>query len=289
MSNENVWEEIEQIVSTYVQAVRLELHERWETWTLDLAKRELYEVIGALLARQVTMAIQLAEAPSIWNGHIAPLILRSMTDNYINLAWIFGDPLERARKFILHGLGQEKLHIEHFKAKLKADGKDAEKDSIVQQREEWLNTQRYTFLTEVNVGSWSGMDARKMAEEADCVDLYNFAYAPFSAATHNMWHHVAKYNLAPCPNPLHRYHRIPIVRSESSDIDYVYRAAKYVQKAFTLFDQKTGVQTSSASAFDNLDQAINSFNQKGDRQLSKSDIREQTNEDFTAQSKGGEK
>ena len=262
MSNETLWEEIDKIVSNYVQAVTLELHERWENWTLDLAKREMHEVIGGLLARQVTMAIQLAEAPSIWNGHIAPLILRSMTDNYINLAWIFGDPLERARKLILHGLGQEKLHIEHFKAKLKADGKDPEKNAIVQQMEEWLNTQRYTFLTEVNVGSWSGIDARKMAEEADCIDLYNYAYAPFSAATHNMWHHVAKYNLAPCPNPLHRYHKIPIVRSESSDIDYLYRAAKYVEKAFSLFDEKTEVQTNCASAFDDLYQAIQTFNEK---------------------------
>jgi hypothetical protein len=262
MSNETLWEEIDKIVSNYVQAVTLELHERWANWTLDLAKREMHEVIGGLLARQVTMAIQLAEAPSIWNGHIAPLILRSMTDNYINLAWIFGDPLERARKFILHGLGQEKLHIEHFRAKLKADGKDPEKNAIVQQMEEWLNTQRYTFLTEVNVGSWSGIDARKMAEEADCIDLYNYAYAPFSAATHNMWHHVAKYNLAPCPNPLHRYHKIPIVRSESSDIDYLYRAAKYVAKAFSLFDEKTGVQTNCASAFDDLYQAIQTFNEK---------------------------
>ena len=271
MSNLNPWEEIEKIVSNYTQLVRSELHERWEKWPLDLAKREMHEVIGALLARQVTLAVQLAGAPTIWNGHIAPLILRSMTDNYINLAWIFGDPLDRSRKFILHGLGQEKLHIEHHKAKLSADGQEAGNDPIIERREKWLNAQRYTFLTEVNVGSWSGIDARKMAEEAGCIDLYNYAYAPFSAATHNMWHHVAKYNLVPCPTPLHRYHKIPIVRSEGIDIDYLYRAAKYVRKAFRLFDEKTGVEIDSPSAFEALAKDIDEFNERVKGQLSAAD------------------
>jgi hypothetical protein len=185
-----------------------------------------------------------------------------MTDNYINLAWIFGEPLERSRKFILHGLGQEKLQVEHNKARLSAEGQDAENDPVVRRMEEWLNTQKYTFLTEVNVGSWSGIDARKMAEEAGCIDLYHYAYAPFSAATHNMWQHVAKYNLVPCPNPLHRYHRVPVVRSEDVDIDYLYRAAKYVRESFRLFDEKTAVQVDSPSAFDALVRAIDELNQR---------------------------
>ena len=32
------------------------------------------------------------------NGHIAPLILRCMTDAHITLAWILNDPQERAKK-----------------------------------------------------------------------------------------------------------------------------------------------------------------------------------------------
>lgn len=262
MSELNLWDDIEKIVSNYVYLVKEELHERWQKWPLDLSKREMHEVIGALLARQVTLAVQLANAPTIWNGHIAPLILRSMTDNYINLAWIFGDPLDRARKFIMHGLGQEKLQLEHYKARLSADGQDAENHPIAKRMEEWLNTQRYSFLTEVNVGSWSGIDARKMAEEAGCIDLYNYAYAPFSAATHNMWHHVAKYNLVPCPNSLHRYHKIPVARSEGIDIDYLYRGAKYVNKAFQLFDERTTVKADSPSALDSLVQAIDEFNER---------------------------
>jgi hypothetical protein len=42
---------------------------------------------------------------------MAPIILRAMVDLYITLSWIFKDPLERSKKYIAYGLGQEKLEI----------------------------------------------------------------------------------------------------------------------------------------------------------------------------------
>jgi hypothetical protein len=158
---------------------------------------------------------------------------------------------------ILHGLGQEKLIIEHQKAKLTSEGVDPSKDPIILELEDWLNSQRYSFLTEVNVGSWSGLDTRKMAEDSGCLDLYNYAYTRFSAATHNMWNHVAKYNLARCPSALHRHHRIPVILSVPPYLDYVYRAAKYVKKAFTLFDEKVGISIDVSSALDEFVKSMN--------------------------------
>ncbi len=253
MSNDRDLVQITEIVATYMREVRIELVERWKAWPLDLSKREMYEVIGGLLGRQVTLATQFASAPAIWNPHIAPLIFRTMVDNYITLAWIFADSLDRSRKFILYGLGQAKLGLEHRKSELQAEGHDADNDPIIRVTEAWINSQRYHFLTEVNVGSWSGMDARKMAEEAACLDIYNFAYMPFSAATHSMWHHVARLNLVECPNPLHGYHKMPIDPTESeADISWLPIAAKYVGKAFKLFDEKTGVKHTVPSAYENL-------------------------------------
>ena len=75
--------------------------------------------------------------------------------------------------------------------------------------EQWLNGQRYTFLTEVNVGSW-GTDLRKMAEEAGLIELHRNDYARWSSTTHSMWHHVACFNLQYCTNPLHGHHRVPV-------------------------------------------------------------------------------
>lgn len=244
----------------YVLRIRAEFYERWQKWPIDLAETEKHEVVGGLLARLVTLATQLASVPPVWNGHVAPLILRSMTDAYITLAWIFGDPVVRARRFIEYGLGQEKLQIELLRESI-ADEDDVPTRRLIEARESWVNSQQYLFLTEVNVGSWSGSDTRTMAAEAECLDLYRYAYTPFSSAVHNMWNHIGKYNLTHCTNPLHKYHRIPIDPDLGIEPDYLYRAAKYVQKGFDLFDEKTGVSVDSTSALRLLVAELNDFKQ----------------------------
>ncbi len=240
------------VVNRYVDTALGELDDRWRGWQLDLSVGEIHEVVGGLLARQVTLVTRFALAPPIWNGHIAPLVLRSMVDNLINLAWIFEDPLDRSRKFIAYALGQQKLAIEHRKRLLTERGDDAAADPIIEAGEAWLNSQRFGFLTEVNVGSWAGVSTLKMAEQAGCEDLYTFAYVPFSSAVHNTWQHVERYNLQHCQNPLHRYHRVPSDPYLPSDPDYLVRAAGYLQEAFDLFDHKTGMAPTVRSAFATL-------------------------------------
>lgn len=264
-NSKNFYKKVPTIVNAFVHNARQELYQRWKNWKIDLSKPEQYEVIGGLLARQVTLASQLALAPSIWNGHIAPIVLRSMADNYIALAWIFVTPEQRAIKFVEYGLGQEKLQIEHRKEELE-NIKDERKKEIIENeiefREEWLESQKFAFLTEVNVGAWSGKSTRAMAEDADEKHFYDFVYTPFSAATHNMWHHVARYNLIQCDNPLHRYHRIPIDPDLEIDPNYLYNAAKYLDKAFRLFDEKTGVKVKVPCAFDILIGDLSNLSEK---------------------------
>lgn len=259
MKSEDFWEQTRLIMNEYARRANNELTERWKNWKLDLTCREIYEVIGALLARQVTLATQLALSPEIWNQHVAPLILRPMADNYITLAWIFCEPIDRSRKFLYYGLGQEKLQIEHLKTRLGEYNISEDEYPEVKYREEWIDKQRYRFLTEVNLGSWSGIDTRTMAEQADCVDFYNYCFQPFTSAVHNMWNHVAKWNLVYCPNPLHRYHGLPAVRRLQPSIDSVLEAASYVDKAFVLFDDKTSNTAKPTSAFEQLKQDLNQF------------------------------
>ena len=226
--------ELLKFMDEYCDIVISGFRERWEKWEIELYNSETYEAIGGLLSRQVTLSINLARSPKIWNGHIAPLILRSMTDAHITLAWILLDPDERAENYILYGLGQEKLYIEHLKREASDDKRF---QRMIQLRESWLNSQRADFLTEVNVGNWAGLDTRKMAAEANCSGLYKFAYTPFSGVSHNMWHHISKYNLIPCKNPLHKYHKVADILEVGSDPDYVYRSAKYVDRSFEAFDE----------------------------------------------------
>ena len=47
------------------------------------------------------------------------------------------------------------------------------------------------------------------------------------------------------------------------DPDYLYRAAKYVDKSFKLFDEKTAVAVSAPSAFGTLVEALKEFYEEG--------------------------
>lgn len=53
------FDELEIILIEYVKKTRDSLKERWKKWKIDLSKNEMYEVIGGLLARQLTFAVHL--------------------------------------------------------------------------------------------------------------------------------------------------------------------------------------------------------------------------------------
>ena len=212
MSEEREFEDqVRKALAKYEHAVRLDVQARWDSWELDLSKNEFHEVIAALLARQASMAVYFARSPESWTPIVGPILMRTMTDTYITLAWILKDPMDRSRKFIHYGLGQEKLQVEHMRAAEKAAGRDPDEHEGIRFSEMWVDSQQYRFLTEVNVGSWSEKTTRQMASEADCLDLHRHAYVPESSVAHSMWNSVGRVNLRMCANPLHRYHKVPLV------------------------------------------------------------------------------
>jgi hypothetical protein len=229
--------DLNKLQKVLIKDLENEVPVRWKSVLIKIEQKELYEVLFGLLARQITLAIQFSINRNCWTYDLAPLVLRCMADNYINFSWIAKDPLDRSRKFILYGLGQEKLALEHRRRQIAENGSNPEDDLIIQYSEAWINSQRYTFLTEVNVGSWSGISTRQMAEEADCIDFYNFVYTPFSTATHNMWGHIAKYNLIQSENPLHKFLRKPTLGKFEIDIYNLKLAVKYTDKLIRKFDE----------------------------------------------------
>jgi hypothetical protein len=200
---------------------------------------EVFNVLTALLARQATLAIQFALAPQLWNWHSAPLFLRAMTDVHITLSWILLDPKTRARQYIDHGLGQAVLELEHRKKWLESTSKRAkeEMNSMIRAYEAWINTQRWSFLVEVNVGAWSGKTTREMAEESGILDFYNYVYTPFSQGAHSTWFHVGRFNSAPSESPLTRQLWIPRIE-DATDVWTMDLIAKYLDKSFNIFDEK---------------------------------------------------
>jgi len=115
------------IKEKYIDNVKLELEERWNKWNINFETRYINEVIMGILSRQSSLAIQIFSNPSIWNPEIAPIILRSMIENHLNLAWIFLNKEENCQKFIEHGYGQMKLNLEHFKSKNTIESEEIQK------------------------------------------------------------------------------------------------------------------------------------------------------------------
>jgi hypothetical protein len=238
-------EKLEDFVRGYTEIVQGGFEARWSQVTPDIYNNHIHQTIGGLLSRQATLSIEMAMAPSTWNGHSAPLFLRCMVDGYITLAWILDAPEERSEKYIKYGLGQEKLYIEFMEQALQDDPDSYDADHIsemIKARKSWLNGQLAEWATEVNVGSWSGMTTREMAKEIGRESIYKYAYVPFSGPAHNMWQHVGIYNVEPCENPLHKWHLVPKIRRSPIHPDFMYRSAKYISMSYELFDEKMGIE-----------------------------------------------
>lgn len=224
--------------------MRADLRARLANWPLDLHEIEVFEVVTALLCRQATLAMELASSPSIWTAHTAPILLRAIADVFINLAWILKDPRPRARLYVEDGQGAIKLQIAHQKRALEAATDPDDADELRQMIEvwsDWLAGQRIEALVEVNLGSWSGLNTRKMAEEAGFIDFYNYVYQPFSSVVHSNWAHVSMFNTVHCQNPAHRWHRGAAIAAAPVDINWLYLATKYLSKTFGHFDDVYGL------------------------------------------------
>lgn len=244
---------LEVFVREFRNNVRADLRARLREWHLNLNEVEVYEVVLALLSRQSTLAIEFAAAPSIWSPHSAPITLRAMADVFISLAWILKEPGPRARRFVEDGLGAIKLLIAHQERALETASDPADIDEMQQMIEvwrEWLTMQRMEQFVEVNLGSWSGLNTRKMAEEAGFLDFYNYVYQPFSGVAHSNWAHVSMFNTAFCQNPAHRGHRAPAIVPSEPDAHWLFLASKYLSKTFRHFDDVNGLEGLPHAAFD---------------------------------------
>ena len=150
MDEENFHRAIVQIMHTYEKNLRSELQAIWEAWKIDLSMVEVHEVVGAIVARQFTLAIQIARSPGTWNYHSAPIFLARWRITTSPFAWILKDPKDQEQRNYLSTASVEaKLQNEHRKANLKKDGMNPENDPQIKDLEAWINSQRYEFLTEV--------------------------------------------------------------------------------------------------------------------------------------------
>lgn len=232
----------EGFITAFTHFVHHDFRARESAWELDLGKPQERQVVLALLARQATLAIEIVSNPGTWNPNTAPVLLRAMADVHITLVWLLQRPDERVPLYVQDGLGAIKLEIAHRKEELKKGrGTDNEQQRpYLEQLEIWLESQQFEFLTEVNLGSWSGKNTRVMAQEAGCIDFYNYVFQPFSAAVHSHWSHVGRINVEYCHNPTHNFHLLPTIPFLQPDTHWCRMAGKYLAKTLDSFDDFIG-------------------------------------------------
>jgi len=266
MSDSEFLQEMQNLIRSVCDFVEKKISSRLSKLPFDPDNRATYEVIAGLVSRQATLCCEFGKNPNAWTCHLAPIILRSMADVYITFAWILLEPDKRAQDYIKHALGLVKLEIEYRKGEQEQKFNEAN-EVIIKDKEAWLNSQRWDFLTEVNVGSWSGKSTRKMAEEAQCDEFYRLVYEPFSACSHSTWQHIEPYNLEWCDNALHIPHRVPKTRFDQQDPFHFTLAAKYLDKMLGKFDEmiffkedSPTVQSFLRCSLDNLNEKLNDKN-----------------------------
>lgn len=257
MNHQEFNKDLNKIITNYQSNIKDELITRWNDWEIDINEKEVYEVLGGLLCRQVIIMTHFCESPSMWNPDLAPIIHRTQIDNFINISWIIMEPLERCQKYIYHGLGVEKLNIEARKKQMDAEGLDHTDDPMIEWSRAWADSQRYSFLTEVNFGNWSGISTRKMADESGNIGLYNYSFQPFSTVAHNQWNHIGKMCMKQSSNPLHKLLHTPVIHKYPPGISMVDIGAKYLDRAFKkvdeLFPPSKEIQSSWDALWNELD------------------------------------
>jgi hypothetical protein len=273
LASTTVWNHISTRPSTLFSRVS---RQTLRLWTVKSDRREIREVVGALLARQTTLFGELAVNPQTWTGHVAPLLLRAMADVYISIAWLLASPEDRCRKFVLFGLGQAKLQLEHHRAEIESHPENPHEREQIAVLENWIEVQRRTFLTDVPLGNWAGISTRQMAEEADCLDFYNFVYSPFSGCVHSMWQHVGRYNLQACDNPLHGGHFVPTIIDVPLDAHYLYLGAKYLAKTFATFDAAMKIECGADSTFEFLCDTLSKVSKSDESKPNEGQVQSET-------------
>jgi hypothetical protein len=148
----------------------------------------------------------MAADPFLWARDVSGIMLRPLAETAITFLYLVkSGTAEDFRQFIEYGEGQQKLLMLHlqdnYPGEKSLDGLSAEQ--LAREIEIWPE------MLEIELGSWSKKDARRLAKEAGVEDLYRLVFTPASGDLHGSWVSLKSSNLVHCEEPLHRWHRLP--------------------------------------------------------------------------------
>jgi hypothetical protein len=142
----------------------------------------------------------MADDPFLWARDVSGIMLRPLAETAITFSYLAksGTP-EEFQRFIEYGEGQQKLLMlqlqDNYPNQKSLDGLSSEQ--VADQIEMWPE------MVEIELGSWSKKDARKLAKEAGLEHLYRLVFTPASSDLHGSWVSLKSSNLVRCAEPLH--------------------------------------------------------------------------------------
>jgi len=141
----------------------------------------------------------------VGTGILGRLGLRTLLEAYVSLHYLLRqDNKELWKKWRTYGLGQAKLNALRFDTDM-----DPPKYINIEWIEQIAGEDIWEEFLNIELGSWSGLDLRKLSERSGCKDMYDTHYSWTSGYVHGTWGSVRESSFTTCGNPLHRMHRYP--------------------------------------------------------------------------------
>lgn len=180
------------------------LEDHWSETHSTTAIDAKHDAIFGLTFYVLRVLDELLES-GISTGILGRLGLRTILECHISLRYLLlKDDKQLWKKWRVYGAGQAKLNALRFDELMEApqhiDISTIETIAGEDTWEEFLN---------IELGSWSGLDLRKLSERANVKEAYDKHYSWTSGYSHGTWGPIRESCYETCGNPLHRLHRYP--------------------------------------------------------------------------------
>lgn len=205
-------QEVRRAFAAAIDELGIDLRRLQEQAKPDIYEPTADEVKLGLASRAFRLLRHLVSTPELWTNELAPHVFRSLIDLRIISAWLLRqDDPELFRKFKEYGVGKRKLFKLQLEDLMDRDDVAADRDDadLHQRLQAEVNQDVREEFVQIDLGgSFSGKNIRQMAIDAELGDLYSLSYQPLSTEAHGEWGSLIAFDLRPCGNPLHRYHRL---------------------------------------------------------------------------------
>jgi len=203
VAKENSFEDVK-FFSSDIYELRSKLEEHWHDTHSTTAIDAKHDGIFGIAFYVLTILDELLSS-GVNTGILGRLALRTILESHINLRYLLnkGDE-ELWKKWRTYGAGQAKLNALRFDELM-----DAPKYINTQTIEGIAGEDLWEEFINIELGSWSGSDLRKMSEKAGVKPAYDKYYSWTSGYSHIAWGAIRETSFETCGNPLHRLHRYP--------------------------------------------------------------------------------